>query len=164
MIFLLSACFSTFVLCFIFWCCFIWVNNWFRWPFHSFACLLAKLPWPGDNEVTCWEHQISHDSSGGKRVCSNHQSAIMWRGGGGGELAKSSLNFYIACLHDQNKSGFFGGPAFIQPIRTICKVFKKLWLVGKKPLLFWSFIQAISGWKSLIHSPSSVYGICGGGS
>jgi len=25
----------------------------------------------------------------------------------------------LACLHDQNKSGFFGGPAFIQPIRTI---------------------------------------------
>jgi len=26
---------------------------------------------------------------------------------------------YIACLHDKNKSGFFGGPAFIQPIRAI---------------------------------------------
>jgi len=26
---------------------------------------------------------------------------------------------YIACLHDQNKSGFFGWPAFIQPIRAI---------------------------------------------
>jgi len=25
----------------------------------------------------------------------------------------------LASLHDQNKSGFFGGPAFIQPIRTI---------------------------------------------
>jgi len=25
----------------------------------------------------------------------------------------------LACLHDKNKSGFFGGPAFIQPIRTI---------------------------------------------
>jgi len=24
-----------------------------------------------------------------------------------------------ACLHDQNKSGFFGGPAFIQPVRAI---------------------------------------------
>jgi len=23
------------------------------------------------------------------------------------------------CLHDQNKGGFFGGPAFIQPIRAI---------------------------------------------
>jgi len=22
------------------------------------------------------------------------------------------------CLHDQNKSGFFGGPAFFQPIRA----------------------------------------------
>jgi len=25
----------------------------------------------------------------------------------------------LACLHDQNKSDFFGGPAFIQPIRPI---------------------------------------------
>jgi len=24
---------------------------------------------------------------------------------------------YLACLHDQNKSGFFGKPAFFQPIR-----------------------------------------------
>jgi len=24
-----------------------------------------------------------------------------------------------ACLHDQNKRGFFGGPVFIQPIRAI---------------------------------------------
>jgi len=26
---------------------------------------------------------------------------------------------YLTSLHDQNKSGFFGGPAFIHPIRTI---------------------------------------------
>jgi len=26
----------------------------------------------------------------------------------------------------------FGGPAFIQPIKTIWKVFKKPWLAGKK--------------------------------
>jgi len=25
----------------------------------------------------------------------------------------------LGCLHDQNKSGFSGGPAFIQPIRAI---------------------------------------------
>jgi len=25
----------------------------------------------------------------------------------------------LACLHDHNKSGFFGGPAFIQLIRAI---------------------------------------------
>jgi len=31
----------------------------------------------------------------------------------------------LACLHDQNKSGHFGGPAFIQLIRAIEKVFKK---------------------------------------
>jgi len=29
------------------------------------------------------------------------------------------LSILLACLHDQNKSGFFGGPAFIQPIRAI---------------------------------------------
>jgi len=50
-------------------------------------------------------------------------------------------NAYLACLHDQNKSGFFGGPTFIQPIREIWKFFKKPWLVGKKPALqkshFW---------------------------
>jgi len=26
---------------------------------------------------------------------------------------------YLASLHDQNKTSFFGGPAFIYPIRTI---------------------------------------------
>jgi len=26
---------------------------------------------------------------------------------------------HVACLHNQNKSGFFEGPAFIQPIRAI---------------------------------------------
>jgi len=33
-------------------------------------------------------------------------------------------------LHDQNKSGFFGGPAFFQPIRTFWILFKLLWLSG----------------------------------
>jgi len=28
------------------------------------------------------------------------------------------LQSFIACLHDQNKSGFFGEPAFFQPIRA----------------------------------------------
>jgi len=36
------------------------------------------------------------------------------------------INRLLAYLHDQNKSGFFGRPAFIQPIRIIWKVFKKL--------------------------------------
>jgi len=40
------------------------------------------------------------------------------------------MNQHLACLHDQNKSGFFGGPAFIQPIRAIC-----------------SFLKALIGWK-----------------
>jgi len=30
----------------------------------------------------------------------------------------SSKISYIACLLDQNKSGFFGVPAFFQPIRA----------------------------------------------
>jgi len=33
---------------------------------------------------------------------------------------------YVACLHEQNKSGFFEGPAFNQPIRAIYQVFKNL--------------------------------------
>jgi len=41
----------------------------------------------------------------------------------------------IACLHDQNKSGFYGGSAFIQPIRAMRKVFIKPWLARKKPAL-----------------------------
>jgi len=32
----------------------------------------------------------------------------------------------LACLHDQNESGFFRGPAFIQPIRTMLKSFQML--------------------------------------
>jgi len=31
----------------------------------------------------------------------------------------TSHRVQLACLHDQNKSGFFGGPAFIQSIRAI---------------------------------------------
>jgi len=56
---------------------------------------------------------------------------------------------HLACLHDQNKSGFFGGRAFFQPICAFRKRFRKLWLTGKKPapqkghiLLFWSCKQA----------------------
>jgi len=36
---------------------------------------------------------------------------------------------YIACLHDQNKSGFCGRPAFIQPIRAKFKKYSKA-LIG----------------------------------
>jgi len=54
----------------------------------------------------------------------------------------------LACLHDQNRSGFFGGPAFIQPIRAIWKVFKKPGLAGKKrpfkkATFVWSLKQTI---------------------
>jgi len=33
----------------------------------------------------------------------------------------------------KTKVAFFGGPAFIQPIKAIWKVFKKLLLTGKNP-------------------------------
>jgi len=39
----------------------------------------------------------------------------------GQELIKALMT----SLHDQNKRGFFGGPAFFHPITTIWKVFKK---------------------------------------
>jgi len=34
------------------------------------------------------------------------------------QCKKKSPSTYLACLHDQNKRGFFEGPAFIQPIRA----------------------------------------------
>jgi len=37
-----------------------------------------------------------------------------------------TTNAMIACLHDQNKSGFFVGPAFNLSIRAIYKEFKNL--------------------------------------
>jgi len=49
---------------------------------------------------------------------------------------------YLACLHDQNKSGCFGGPAFFQSIRIFLKTFQIVlisWIKAgppKKPLLF----------------------------
>jgi len=39
-----------------------------------------------------------------------------------------NLSAYIACLHDQNKNGFFGGPAFFQRIRSFWKHFRYFWL------------------------------------
>jgi len=60
-----------------------------------------------------------------------------------------SFNTLLASIRGQNKSGFFGGPAFIHPIRTIWKDFKKPWLAEKKAyppkksLLFWSCKQAV---------------------
>jgi len=57
--------------------------------------------------------------------------------------AKTNKNVILACLHDQNKSGFFGGPAFFQPIRAIFLETFQIALIGwikagppKKPLLF----------------------------
>jgi len=40
----------------------------------------------------------------------------------------------IACLHNQNKSGFFGGLAFIQPIKASEKFSKSSdWLEKSRP-------------------------------
>jgi len=39
---------------------------------------------------------------------------------------------YLVCLHDQNKSGFFGGPAFFPPIKEFLENFKILWFGWKK--------------------------------
>jgi len=47
---------------------------------------------------------------------------------------------YLACLHDQNKSGFFGGPAFIQPIRAI-------WNTGWSKILFFMIKLSLWFWK-----------------
>jgi len=49
---------------------------------------------------------------------------------------------HLACLHYQNKSGVFGGPAFFQPIKAFLKTFQ-IALIGwikadpsKEPLMF----------------------------
>jgi len=34
-------------------------------------------------------------------------------------ISSYKTDSYLACLHDQNKSGFFRGPAFFPPIRAI---------------------------------------------
>jgi len=35
---------------------------------------------------------------------------------------------HLACLHDQNKSGFFGGQAFFHPIRAFENFYCSDWL------------------------------------
>jgi len=84
------------------------------------------------------------------------RSNIIWRLGrgfaqtvrvasyGGRGLAKSSYNFYIACLHDQNKSGFF--PANQSNLKFLKSPdWLKKSRPSKKPLLFWPCKQANSG-------------------
>jgi len=57
-------------------------------------------------------------------------------------LSHAAAKSFIACLHDQAKSGFFEGPAFIQLITEQFKKYSKSydWLEkcrpSKKPLLF----------------------------
>jgi len=49
---------------------------------------------------------------------------------------------YLACLHDQNKSGLFGGPVLIQPIRAIWKFSKSLdWLGKGRPFKKATFVH-----------------------
>jgi len=40
------------------------------------------------------------------------------------EVFVSFIITQLACSHDQNKSGFFGGPTFFQPIRAFWKSFQ----------------------------------------
>jgi len=58
------------------------------------------------------------------------------------KLLKAGLHDYfnwdrlsIRLFTWSNKSGFFGRPAFSQPIRSFRKLFKLLWLAGWKPAL-----------------------------
>jgi len=46
-------------------------------------------------------------------------------------LSMKVTSTQVASLHDQNKSGSFGEPAFIHLNRTIWRVFKKPWLAEK---------------------------------
>jgi len=39
-------------------------------------------------------------------------------------------SFFISLFTWSNKSCFFGGPAFFQPIRAFWKPFRLLWLAG----------------------------------
>jgi len=59
-----------------------------------------------------------------KQTCNNNVHSIY-------EI--TTICALLACLNNQNKSGFFEGPAFIQPIIAIWKVKKKPWLAEKKP-------------------------------
>jgi len=42
------------------------------------------------------------------------------------------LRTHITCLHDQNKSGFFGEPTFFHPIRVFWKLFRLFWWLDGK--------------------------------
>jgi len=55
------------------------------------------------------------DTSSHRRMAWQHQASL------------------LACLHDQNKSGFFGRPAFFQPIRAFPIVYRSDWLNKSRP-------------------------------
>jgi len=64
-------------------------------------------------------------------------------------LCRALVTHLLACLHNKNKSDFFGELAFFQPIRAFWIQFE-IALIGwikvgppKKPLLLWSCKQAI---------------------
>jgi len=47
------------------------------------------------------------------------------------------VNSLLAGLHDHNKNGFFGGPAFFHPIRAFWILFNSLFTWSKQKWLFW---------------------------
>jgi len=70
----------------------------------------------------------------------------------------------IACLHDQNKSGLFGGPVlFIQSEQSEKFLKSPGWLKkrrpSKKPLLFWSWCLSQRHSDARPHCESK-YGFC----
>jgi len=72
-------------------------------------------------------------------------------------------SYTVACLHDQNKSGCFGGLAFFQLIRAFEKFsdcfdwLDKSWPF-KKAILFWSSKQANSVAVRTLESYAAGYG------
>jgi len=100
-----------------------------------FRCLLVEIPvsWQINEQVPSNPKVCAQDCLPGRRDVSLRHSTLWIIF----DRLKSLLfrGWLLACFHGQNKSGFFGGPAFIQPIRAIWKVFKKSWLAGKKPTL-----------------------------
>jgi len=60
----------------------------------------------------------------------------------------------LACLHVQKRSGLFGGPAFIQPIRAIWKSFKRSYWLDKSHSLFKYVLYGLCVRKTNSHQNS----------
>jgi len=91
-----------------------------------------KLPWPTQTTVSLftWSKQKWHFWRAGFYPANQSNLKSFWKALIGWKKAgplKKPLLFWsciqakslLACLHDQNKSDFFGGPAFNWPIREI---------------------------------------------